>query len=58
MILKNIMEKLKTVLSLVLPACLAVQYYFMLLWRTVQYFIAYQFAAFIQRGFQPETGST
>ena len=42
MILKNIKAKWKTVLSLVLPACLGVQYYFMLLWRTVQYFIAYQ----------------
>ena len=40
MIVKNIMEKLKTVLSLVLQVWADVQYYFMLLWRTVQYFIA------------------
>jgi hypothetical protein len=44
MILKNIMEKLKTVLSLVLLVWGAVLYYFMLLWVTVQFFIAFQLA--------------
>jgi hypothetical protein len=40
MTLKNIMEKLKTALSLALPVLLGVLYYFMLSWRTVQSFIA------------------
>ena len=44
MTVKNIMEKLKTVLSLALPLWADVQYYFMLSWKTVQYFIAYQLA--------------
>jgi hypothetical protein len=40
MILKNIMEKLRTALSLALPVLLGVLYYFMLSWRTAQSFIA------------------
>jgi len=49
MIARNIMEKLKTVLSLVLALCQVALYYFMLLWKTVQYFIAYQLARLFKR---------
>ena len=49
MILKNIGEKLKTVLSLVLALLQVTLYYFMLLWKTVQYFIAYQLARLFKR---------
>ena len=49
MIVKNIMEKLKTVLCLVLALLQVVVYYFMLLWKTVQYFIAYQLARLFNR---------
>ena len=49
MILKNIKEKLKTVLSLVLALLQVTLYYFMLLWKTVQYFIAYQLARLFKR---------
>jgi hypothetical protein len=42
MISKNIMEKLKTALSLVLHVLLGVLYYFMLSWKTVQSFIVSQ----------------
>jgi hypothetical protein len=38
MTLKNIMEKLKTALSLALPVLLGVLYYFMQSWKTVQSF--------------------
>ena len=44
MILKNIGEKLKTALSLVLACITGRAYYFTLLWKMVQYFIAYQLA--------------
>ena len=47
--LKNIMEKLKTVLSLVLALLQVALYYGMLLWKTVQYFIAYQLARLFKR---------
>ena len=48
------MEKLKTVLSLVLALCAGRATYFMLLWKMVQYFIALPIiSAFIQRGFKP-----
>jgi predicted PurR-regulated permease PerM len=40
MTLENIMEKLKTALSLALRLSLGVLYYFMLSWKTVQSFIA------------------
>ena len=49
MILKNIMEKLKTVLSLVLALLQVTLYYFMLLWKMVQSFIAYQLAHLFKR---------
>ena len=49
MILKNIKEKLKTALSLVLALLQVTLYYFMLLWKTVQYFIAYQLARLFKR---------
>ena len=49
MILKNIMEKLKIVLSLASQLLQVVAYYFMLLWKTVQYFIAYQLARLFKR---------
>src|SRR6056300_1132384 len=49
MILKNIREKLVTVLSLVLALLQGGLYYFMLLWKTVQYFIAYQLARLFNR---------
>ena len=49
MILKNIMEKLKTALSLVLALLQVAIYYGMLLWKTVQYFIAYQLARLFKR---------
>ena len=42
MIYKNIMEKLKTVLSSVLVLLQVVAFYFMLLWRMVQSFIDYR----------------
>ena len=44
MILKNIMAKLKTVLSSVSPALQGVPSYFMRSWKTAQYFIACQLA--------------
>jgi predicted PurR-regulated permease PerM len=40
MTLENIMEKLKTALSLALRLSLGVLYYFMLSWKTVQSFTA------------------
>ena len=49
MTLKNIMEKLKTALSLVYRLSLEGAYYGMLLWKTVQYFIAYQLARLFNR---------
>ena len=53
MILKNIGEKLKTALSLVLALLQVALYYFMLLWKTVQYFIAYQLARLFKRDLTP-----
>ena len=49
MIYKNIMEKLKIVLSLAYQQLLVVAYYGTLLWKTVQYFIAYQLARLFKR---------
>ena len=49
MILKNIMEKLKTALYLVYQQLLVVAYYGTLLWKTVQYFIADQLARLFKR---------
>ena len=46
---KNIMAKLKTVLSSVYLHLREGPYYFMLLWKTVQYFIAYQLARLFKR---------
>ena len=54
MILKNITEKLKTVLSSVLRVWVEGLYYFTLLWVTVQYFIAYQLARLFKRDLDPE----
>jgi hypothetical protein len=48
---KNIMEKLKTVLSLVYRLLLDVAFYGTLLWKTVQSFIAYQLALLFKRDF-------
>ena len=47
--LKKHREKLKTVLSLVLALLQVGAYYGMLLWKTVQYFIAYQLARLFKR---------
>ena len=49
MILKSIMEKLKTVLFLAYRLLLVGAYYGTLLWKTVQYFIAYQLARLFKR---------
>jgi uncharacterized membrane protein YqaE (UPF0057 family) len=53
MILKNIMEKLKTVLSSALHQLQDELSSGMPSWKTVQSFIVYPLSAFIQRGFQP-----
>ncbi len=49
MIYKSITEKLKTVLSSAYRLLLEGVYYGMLLWKTVQYFIAYQLARLFKR---------
>ena len=49
MIYKNIMVKLKTVLSSAYQLLLEGAYYGMLLWKMVQYFIAYQLARLFKR---------
>jgi hypothetical protein len=55
MILKNIMEKLKTVLYSAYHACQEGLYYFTLLWVTVQYFIAYLLARLFNKDTNPKT---
>ena len=54
MILKNIMEKLKTVLSLVLLVLQVVRYLFHAIMENGAIFYRLPITAFIQRGFKPE----
>ena len=58
MIVKNIMEKLKTVLSLAYQLFRDVLYFFTVLWKVVRSFIDSQFRLLFNVVFQPESVPT